>query len=151
MSRFNISHETIINAPIESVWKKLIAIDDWEWNRWTKLKADSLAEGMEGKLVASYEGNDEWKEFDFRFGKVSESEHLLTWVGSVGPKGCLFSGHHTMRLEAMNENENKTRLIHKEEFGGLLAQLGLGLPFKTLDRNYLLMNESLKKCVEEKQ
>lgn len=149
MSRFNISHETIINAPIEKVWKELIAIDDWEWNRWTKLKADSLTEGVEGKLMASYEGNDEWNEFDFRFGKVSESEHLLTWMGSVGPKGCLFSGHHTMRLETMNKNE--TRLIHKEEFGGLLAKLGLGLPFKTLDRNYLLMNESLKKCAEGKQ
>ena len=99
--------------------------------------------------MASYEGNDKWTEFDFQFGPVNESEHLLTWMGSVGPKGWVFSGYHTMQLEA-TVNENETRLIHKEEFGGILPKLGLGLPYKTLDRNYLLMNESLKQCVEGK-
>eukprot|EP00584_Thalassiosira_punctigera_P003008 CAMPEP_0172538854 /NCGR_PEP_ID=MMETSP1067-20121228/10169_1 /TAXON_ID=265564 ORGANISM="Thalassiosira punctigera, Strain Tpunct2005C2" /NCGR_SAMPLE_ID=MMETSP1067 /ASSEMBLY_ACC=CAM_ASM_000444 /LENGTH=148 /DNA_ID=CAMNT_0013324443 /DNA_START=125 /DNA_END=571 /DNA_ORIENTATION=- len=148
MSRFNISHETIINAPIDKVWKELISIDDWDWNRWTKLKAETPKEGAEGKLLASYEGDGQWKEFDFQFGRVSESEHLLTWLGSVGPGGCLFSGHHTMRLEEASGGE--TRLIHREEFGGILAKLGLGLPYRTLDRNYLLMNESLKQCVEAK-
>eukprot|EP00579_Thalassiosira_antarctica_P007363 CAMPEP_0201882600 /NCGR_PEP_ID=MMETSP0902-20130614/14299_1 /ASSEMBLY_ACC=CAM_ASM_000551 /TAXON_ID=420261 /ORGANISM="Thalassiosira antarctica, Strain CCMP982" /LENGTH=148 /DNA_ID=CAMNT_0048411173 /DNA_START=114 /DNA_END=560 /DNA_ORIENTATION=+ len=148
MSRFNISHETIINAPVDRVWKELIAIDDWNWNRWTKLKAETPTEGVKGKLLASYEGDEVWKEFDFQFGRVSESEYLLTWIGSVGPKGCLFSGNHTMQLERMNENE--TRLIHREEFGGALPKIGLGLPYKTLDRNYLLMNESLKQCVEKK-
>ena len=50
MSRFNISHETIINVPVEEVWKELIAIDDWEWNKWTKLKADNPPrEGVRGK------------------------------------------------------------------------------------------------------
>jgi len=39
MSRHNISHETLIKAPIDQVWKGLIAINDWEWNRWAKLKA----------------------------------------------------------------------------------------------------------------
>mmetsp|Transcript_35385 Transcript_35385/g.60111 ORF Transcript_35385/g.60111 Transcript_35385/m.60111 type:complete len:149 (-) Transcript_35385:281-727(-) len=148
MSRFNISHQTIINAPVNDVWKELIAIDSWNWNRWTKLKAETPAEGVKGKLLASYEGNEQWKEFDFQFGRVSEAEYLLSWLGSVGPKGCLFSGHHAMQLEIINESQ--TRLIHREEFGGLLPNLGLGLPYKTLNRNYLLMNESLKNYVEEK-
>mmetsp|Transcript_34957 Transcript_34957/g.41741 ORF Transcript_34957/g.41741 Transcript_34957/m.41741 type:complete len:154 (-) Transcript_34957:231-692(-) len=149
MSRYNISHSTLIQAPLNEVWKELIAIDDWGWNRWTKLKAEEApVEGARGKLLASYEGDGQYKEFDFVFGPVSESEHLLTWMGSVGPKGCVFSGYHTMRLEAITESE--TNLIHKEKFGGILPQLGLGLPYKTLNENYLLMNESLKKCVEEK-
>mmetsp|Transcript_7714 Transcript_7714/g.16724 ORF Transcript_7714/g.16724 Transcript_7714/m.16724 type:complete len:161 (-) Transcript_7714:178-660(-) len=160
MSRYNISHETIINAPVTKVWKELIAIDDWSWNRWTKLKSSTPPkEGIQGKLLASYDGNDVWKEFDFTFGKVSESDYLLTWKGSVGLGGCLFSGYHTMRLEEVvgeegveSETSNTTtRLIHREEFGGLLAKLGLGLPYKTLDRNYLLMNEALKECVEGKK
>lgn len=138
MSRFNICHETMINAPVEEVWKELIAIDDWKWNKWTKLKADNPSEGVKGKLWASFKGDEEWKEFDFRFGRVSESEHLLTWMGGVGPKDILFSGYHTMKLVEICEG--KTKMIHKEEFGGLLPALGLGLPFKTLDRNYLLMN-----------
>jgi len=150
-SRFDIYHETIINAPIDKVWKELIAIDDWSWNRWTKLKTSTPPkEGVVGKLLASYEGNDEWNEFDFTFGKVSESEYLLSWMGSVGPGGCLFSGHHTMELEEVGKGGKKTKLIHREEFRGILVQLGLGLPYETLDRNYLLMNEALKECVEGK-
>ncbi|KAL7550277.1 hypothetical protein ACHAWF_013515 [Thalassiosira exigua] len=141
-----ISHETTIDAPVDEVWKELIAIDGWEWNRWTKLQAEAPKEGVRGKLLASYEGDEVWKEYDFRFGRVSESEHLLTWTGSVGPRGCLFSGCHTMRLEAIGD---RTRLLHRERFGGLLPMLGLGLPYKTLDRNYLLMNESLKKFMEK--
>eukprot|EP00573_Skeletonema_grethae_P002240 CAMPEP_0201690302 /NCGR_PEP_ID=MMETSP0578-20130828/3768_1 /ASSEMBLY_ACC=CAM_ASM_000663 /TAXON_ID=267565 /ORGANISM="Skeletonema grethea, Strain CCMP 1804" /LENGTH=150 /DNA_ID=CAMNT_0048175247 /DNA_START=116 /DNA_END=568 /DNA_ORIENTATION=- len=148
MSRFNIFHETIINKPVEEVWKELIAIDDWEWNKWTKLKADSpAAEGVKGKLLASYNGDEEWEKFDFRFGRVDESEHLLTWIGGVGPKDILFSGYHTMQLVKISEE--RTTLIHEEKFGGLLPALGLGLPYKTLDRNYLLMNKALKNCVEE--
>ncbi|CAJ1962306.1 unnamed protein product [Cylindrotheca closterium] len=147
MSRHNISHETIIEAPIDLVWKELIAIDDWEWNRWTRLKATEPVEGTSGKLMASYEGDDKWQEFDFTFGPVNESSHILTWQGSVAG-GCLFSGYHTMQLESVKEGQ--TKLIHKEQFGGLLPMIGAGLPYKTLNRNYLLMNESLKDNVEKK-
>ena len=149
MTQPNISHETIIHAPIEKVWRKLVAIEDWEWNHWTKLKAKEAREGVNGKLLASYEGNEVWEEFDFTFGRVSQSEHLLSWFGSVGPNGCLFSGHHTMKLEAVTENQ--TKLLHQERFGGILPMMGLGLPYNTLDRNYLLMNESLKQTVEQEE
>lgn len=150
MSRHNISHETIIYAPIAQVWKELIAIDDWQWNRWTRLSADKgPVEGTKGTLLACYKGDDNWKEFDFEFGPVSESQHLLTWFGNVGPGGCLFSGYHTMQLEAINEKE--TKLIHKEKFGGMLPMINVGLPFKTLNRNYLLINEALKNRVEMKE
>lgn len=146
MARF-ILHETIINAPVDKVWKELISIDDWKWNRWTRLKASTpAAEGVEGKLLASFEGDGKWKEYDFTFGRISESEHLLTWMGGAGPRDCLFSGYHTMQLAATDDD--KTKLIHREKFSGVLPFLGLGLPFKTLDRNYLLMNEALKEHVE---
>lgn len=149
MSRQNISHETIIHAPIERVWKELIAIDDWQWNRWTRLQADKVVEGTKGTLLACYEGdNTNWKEFQFEFGPISESQHLLTWFGRVGPGGCLFSGYHTMQLESINGKSEETKLIHKEVFGGILPMIKLGLPFETLNRNYLLMNESLKATVE---
>lgn len=154
MSRHNIFHKTIIDAPIDIVWKELIAIDDWKWNRWTKLKTTNGAppvEGTSGTLMASYEGNDKWQEFDFVFGPVSESSHILTWQGSVAG-GCLFSGYHTMQLEeqADADGNQTTLLIHKEIFGGLLPMFGIGLPFKTLNRNYRLMNESLKETAEKK-
>jgi hypothetical protein len=149
MSRWNISHTTDIDAPIDAVWTALIDIDDWEWNRWTKLKAAEASTGTPGQLKASYEGNDQWESFDFTFGEVSEEDHILTWLGRVGPNGCLFNGQHTMQLEPLDSQT--TRLKHTERFGGLLPRLGLGLPYKILDRNYNFMNVELKKHVENKK
>eukprot|EP00957_Ditylum_brightwellii_P183034 13941562-Ditylum_brightwellii.AAC.1 len=99
--RQSIEHVTDINAPIDFVWKLLIDTDDWEWNKWTRLKADGVSEGIEGKLMASYEGDNRWKTFDFKFAEVNSKSHVLSWSGSVGPSGCLFQGYHTMRLEAI--------------------------------------------------
>merc|ERR1712226_436712 len=101
-----------------------------------------------GKLKASYEGDDQWQTFDFTFGEVDHTAHSMNWFGKVGG-GWLFSGDHTMSLEVIEEGK-KTRLIHTEKFGGILPALGLGLPYKTLNRNYLLMNNSLKEFVEKK-
>ena len=151
-SNRNIKHVTNINAPIEVVWKALVDIDAWEWNKWTRLEAKEASEGTRGKLRASYEGDGEWETFDFTFGEVDSVAHILNWKGSVGPFGCLFTGNHVMRLENIVDDDGSglTRLIHTETFGGLLPALGMGLPYKILDRNYLLMNESLKKFVEVK-
>ena len=155
-SRHDILHSTEISAPIETVWKELIAIDGWEkWNKWTILipdgedKATPVA-GASGKLYASFDEkeNEQWKKYDFTFGRVNDFEHVLTWFGSAGPSGCLFSGYHTTRLESISPK--RTRLIHQELFGGVLPMLGLGLPYKKLRRNYLLMNEALKRHVENK-
>jgi hypothetical protein len=158
-SRWNIAHSTVIDAPIALVWAALVDLEDWShWNEWTRLEAKTVEAGVAGTLKASYEGNGEWESFDFYFGEVNSDLHKLTWKGKVGPGGCLFSGQHTMRLEALDDAaettgddaNNKCRLFHTEEFGGLLPRLGLGLPYKTLDRNYLYMNDGLKKHAESK-
>jgi hypothetical protein len=143
-----IKHITEIKAPIDAVWEVLFDIDDWKWNKWTRLEAEEASEGTQGKLKASYEGNDEWSTYDFTFGEVSADNHVLQWCGNIGPSGCLFSAYHTMKLEVIDKDQ--TRLIHSEKFGGILPALNLGLPFETLDRNYLLMNESLKEYIENK-
>lgn len=51
-----------------------------------------------------------------------------------------------MQLEKLSEGT--TRLTHKEKFSGLLPLLGVGLPYKKLDSNYLKMNLALKEHVE---
>mmetsp|Transcript_18795 Transcript_18795/g.54121 ORF Transcript_18795/g.54121 Transcript_18795/m.54121 type:complete len:175 (+) Transcript_18795:135-659(+) len=154
-----IEHITRIQAPIETIWSALIDVHDWSWNKWTKLEIEASQqpkEEMQGKLRASYEGNDEWETFDFTFGEIvsGPKEYVLTWRGSVGPSGCLFRGNHSIRLVEENANHTNgmkwTKLVHLEHFGGILPALGLGLPYETLDRNYLLMNEALKEFVEGK-
>lgn len=151
MSRWNIEHLTDINVPIDVAWKALVDIDNWEWNLWTRLDAPHAKTGVPGKLRARYEGDadDDWKTFDFCFDEVSEEKHLLAWKGSI-VGGMLFSGKHHMRLTELEPGKS-CQLAHVEKFSGLLPMLGLGLPFKTLDRNYLLMNEALKKSLEEEK
>mmetsp|Transcript_2726 Transcript_2726/g.4049 ORF Transcript_2726/g.4049 Transcript_2726/m.4049 type:complete len:161 (+) Transcript_2726:66-548(+) len=148
-----IEHITEIDAPIEEVWSAIIDIKDWSWNKWTRLEADAEpAKGVKGKLLASFDGNDEWKTFDFEFGEIDPESRVFTWLGNVGPGGCLFHGYHTMRLEVIDKEEvtasTCTRLIHTETFRGVLPLFRMGLPFKKIDRNYLLMNENLKEFIE---
>lgn len=143
----NIKHITDIAMPIDQVWDSLVDIDHWNWNLWTKLQATEAKNGNKGKLQACYKGDDiEWKTFDFTFGPVEK--YLLTWIGSVGPRGCLFYACHTMKLEKIDETA--TRLVHEEEFSGLLPKVGMGLPFKQLDQNYLKMNNAFKAYIEAK-
>jgi len=151
-----IEHTTVIDAPVEAVWKALVDTNDWSWNQWTRLDTSGTAPvaGLQGTLKACYEGNDQdWQSFPFEFAEVdySEKQHVLAWKGKV-LAGILFSGYHTMRLEpitTLDSETQHTKLIHTEIFGGLLPMLKLGLPYPKLDRNYRLMNESLKKHVEE--
>merc|ERR1719223_1672537 len=133
-----IEHVTIIHAPSETVWKDLVNVHDWSsWNHWTRLDiiidsddddddddVDAKTKpsvGLPGKLRACYEGNDaNWQTFDFEFAEVDAKHHVLAWKGAVAG-GCLFSGYHTMRLEAHNDdgnnnNNNNTKLIHTEVF-----------------------------------
>jgi len=146
-SRWNILHKTQVNAPIDEVWDPLIDIDNWEWNKWTKLKADEASTGTSGTLLASYEGNGIYEEFDFTFGEVNAETYSMNWFGDLGPSGIIFHGDHTIKLEE-GPDPDTTNIIHTEQFTGLGPILGIGLPYETLDRNYLLMNEALRDYVE---
>jgi hypothetical protein len=147
-----IEHVTTIDAPIDDVWRHLVDVNDWSWNRWTQLEAGTPAIGLKGTLRACYDGNNkDWVTFPFEFAEVDPDHHVLAWKGSVGPfGGCLFRGYHTMRLEKTTTDNgvHRTSLIHTEVFDGLLPFLRVGLPYAKLDRNYRLMNEGLKEHVE---
>jgi len=143
-----IEHITSIDAPIDVVWTELFDVNDWRWNKWTKLEAGIPTTGLKGTLRACYEGNNkDWQTFQFEFDNVDPDHHVLAWKGEVGPfGGCLFRGYHTMKLEKINATQ--TRLIHTENFSGILPSLNMGLPYTKLDQNYRLMNEALKEHVE---
>ena len=148
--RQNIEHITDINAPIQDVWDALVDLKSWEeWNRWTTLEASEARTGVQGKLHACYNGDGkDLRTFDFAFSEVDPNKSKIVWSGRVAG-GFLFKGEHSINLQFVNNST--TKLVHKESFGGLLPALGLGLPYKTLDRNYLLMNKAMKKYVETKQ
>lgn len=148
-SRWDIEHVTDISAPIELAWDHLVDIDHWDWNHWTRLEAEEVKTGVKGKLTAPVNGDDQkWETLDFEFESVRSDDHVMAWFGKVGPGGCLFRGTHTMKLK--KTSEKTTQLIHTEAFGGLLPMLGLGLPYKKLNENYLKINMAFKDYVEAK-
>jgi hypothetical protein len=53
-------------------------------------------------------------------------------------------------MKLKKTSEKTTQLIHTEAFGGLLPMLGLGLPYKKLNENYLKINMAFKDHVEAK-
>ncbi len=168
-----IEHVTEINVPIQVVWEALIDLENWDkWNKWFRLEpspADvdngtdtgtgtdtaigTVVTGTKVKVYSCFDGDDkEWNSFDCIFREVDRENNILSWFSNIGPDGCFFSACHTMRLEPISgegEEEGKTRLIHTEQFGGIMAMLLIWMIFKKLDRNYLLANESLKAFVEK--
>lgn len=146
-----IKHVTDIKGNINNVWDALSDLNSWEWNKWTRLQVDSIRDGAKGTMRASFKGDDEWVEYDFVLEEVNPNTHTLSWSGSVAG-GCLFSGFHTMRLESVRLEDSEdewVRLTHTEMFGGILPALWLGLDYNVLNENYLLMNKSLKRFIEE--
>lgn len=128
-----ISSEIEIDAPPESVWKKLTA-DHEAWN--------PFIERIEGRFAIG-----ERLEVKFRNGPtmrpvVTEIEpgRALEWLGSVGVRG-IFDGRHRFEL---TETPRGTRLVQSEQFSGILVPL-LGRLLANTEKNFSEMNEALSK------
>ncbi|KAJ2987723.1 hypothetical protein HDV02_005980 [Globomyces sp. JEL0801] len=109
-----------IEANIETVWQEIINIKDWNWNQWTRLEASEPIPGQHGKLHASFDGDNQWKQYDFTFGNIDHTTHYFSWYGKI-MGGMLFSGDHSIQLV---EKGTGTLMIHNEVFGGLLPAMG---------------------------
>ncbi|EOD04115.1 hypothetical protein EMIHUDRAFT_225166 [Emiliania huxleyi CCMP1516] len=141
-----IRTEIIIDASIGSVWKVVSDLRTWgEWNAWTKFEdVDENPAGTDARLLASFDGDGTWKEYACQILAVDHDRHFLNWAGGV-PCG-LFHGNHWIILTP--ESETRTRMEHYEDFTGLLPALNLGMPFAKVARNYVYINEAVKRVVE---
>ena len=73
-----------------------------------------------------------------------KAEEELEWLGRLGPEG-VFDGRHRFELESLGA---ETRMIHAEEFTGILVPM----LWKSLDTKtragFEAMNRALKEKVE---
>jgi hypothetical protein len=72
-----------------------------------------------------------------------EPNRELTWGGGIAG---IFRGEHVLKLESLPGH--RTKLIHDEDFTGIAVVLA-NLPTEVLTAGYRLMNEALKRRVEE--
>jgi hypothetical protein len=137
-----IRTEIVIDAPIERVFSVLIDFENYpKWNPYHVSVTGRPEVGAE--LSVTVRRPD---------GKVIEvpAVHVLrlrknqelTWGGGI--KG-IFYGEHVLELKKVGEN--KTRLIHNEDFEGLFIGFA-DLPPDVLTKGYTMMNEALKSYVE---
>jgi len=132
--------EIDIAAPVEKVWDVLVDNESYpSWNPYHVKVEGTL--GLGTKLnVEIHKPNGQKVEIE-PYVMELEKNKKLTWGGGISG---VFKGVHVFEL--ISVNENKTTLIHRERFSGIV------IPFASLDtieEGYLLMNEALKMKVEQ--
>lgn len=149
----NIEYVTEIEAPIEDVWKVLIDVNDWSWNKWIAIEAGTPTAGLKGHIRICLEGDGKkWETFPFEFVDVNRTDHVLSWTGpAYGPMGAFcFKGYHVMKLERVSATT--TRFVHSEVFSGIMPFLCWGTGFfANLETTFRLQNEALKAHAEALQ
>ena len=135
-----------INAPPSKVKEIFSDFDKYnEWSSFVKtIKGDSFVPG--NKFSVSLLPPGDAKESGFNPVLLKNDANEFRWKGVFG-LNFVFNGEHYFKFEPVNGNNNKTRLVHGEKFGGLVCPL-LGGVFSKTTQGFNNFNEALKKRVE---
>lgn len=135
----NIHTEIVIDAERQKVWDTLAATQRYpRWNPY-HVRIDGPLSIGETLHVTIHKPDGNVVEIDPQVRRIIPRREL-TWGGGIRH---LFTGEHVFLLETVDTN--KTRLIHKEQFRGIL------IPFAKLEgieEGYMVMNAALKREVE---
>jgi hypothetical protein len=135
--------EVEIHAPPREVWRVLADFRSYpEWNPFiTQISGPLTA----GERLAVTLGSSEGRQWNVKPTLiVVEPERELRWLGHLWIKG-LFDGEHFFSL---NEVDGKTRLVHGEDFRGILVKF-MGSVLTDAARGFVGMNQALKRRVEQ--
>ncbi|PSL07807.1 SRPBCC domain-containing protein [Cecembia rubra] len=138
-----IRTEIIINASKEKVWDILTDFDKYQhWNPFI-VKSQGLAI-PESYLVNTMKNGDRFITFKPKVLKVEPNKYF-DWQGKLWFKG-LFDGHHFFHIEEIHPNQVK--LIHGENFSGLMSKMILKKIGQQTRESFEHMNKALKKAAE---
>ena len=143
VTTLELKTEVVFDAPKEKVWEVLTDTDKYaEWNPFIISVQGEMVQGGQITNVMVNEG----KETTFTpIITVLDEYKSLEWLGS-GLAG-MFKGNHYFKL--LEYEEGKTKMIHGENFSGLLSGLIIQIIGKDTHANFELMNEAMKKRVEQ--
>jgi len=133
-----------INATPEKIWGILTKFDDYtNWNPFIISIEGNLKPRSRIKVVIQPPG-DSTTVFRPRINTLKRFESF-SWIGHFLIVG-LFDGHHIFELESIDNQ--KTRLIHREEFSGLLVTLFWEKVQTKVKAGFESMNVVLKEIAE---
>jgi hypothetical protein len=140
-----ISTEIIIHAPKEKVWAILSDFDSYpDWNPFITNISGELSKGKILEVTISLEGR---KPSYFKPVVLNANPNeKFCWKGKLFIGG-LFDGTHYFNLE--DAPDGNTRLVHGENFNGILVGFIMKkIGDATLD-GFRKMNEALKQQAEQ--
>ena len=140
----SIRTEIIINAPIATVWNTLLDFDNYtNWNPFIHIKGEpQVGAQLENTLFLEGQKPQVFKPQVLEV----ETEKVFRWEGHLFVKG-LFDGEHYFKLEAIDSSQ--TRLIHGENFKGILSGLILKMIGDATNKGFQKMNLALKYLCEK--
>lgn len=136
--------EIEIEAPITKVWSILTDFDNWkEWNPISE--ASGVA--SPGSKLSITMRCDDGKDGHTYMPTVTNIEELkfFRWR-AVMMSGFLFTNYKVFELEEIGSG---TRLIHREEFSGILVPLFWSKMNKDVPPMLKTLNEALKQIAEK--
>lgn len=139
----NITTEIVINAPAERVWDILSNFSAYEhWNPFIVKIEGQLQKGA--KLKTTLQNGKDTISFKPEIQSIIPGKYF-SWKGQLFLPG-IFDGHHYFEIQPLNEVQIK--LIHGENFSGLLASVIFKKIGNDTRNNFIRMNQSLKKLAE---
>lgn len=140
----SIKTEIIINASKEEVWEALTNFENYpEWNPFVVNIEGRLEKGFRLRNTLKSGG----KTFVFKPLVVDVKPcKSFSWLGSLFIKG-LFDGRHYFEIEEVNSRQVK--LVHGEQFSGLLSSFILKKIGDETRSNFVRMNQALKNYSEK--
>jgi len=138
-----IKTEIIINASKEKLWVLLTNFSGYpHWNPFIKSIEGELQQGA--RLTNRLQNGDKTMVFKPIVQEVIPF-HAFSWLGSLWIKG-LFDGRHYFSIEEIAPNQVK--LIHGEDFSGILSTAILKKIGDETRNNFVAMNQALKQLAE---
>ncbi len=133
-----------IAAPIDTVWKVLTDLPDYEnWNPFITSASGAVTAGERLTVhiqPAGQSGNT------FRPHVIAaDPPHTFVWLGRLLMPG-IFDGRHSFEL---SQEGDSTRLVQSEQFKGLLVPLIWKSMVGPTTDGFVRMNEALKAKCEE--
>lgn len=135
----NIETEIIINASKEKVWDILSNFNNYKnWNPFIKDSQGVIKLGS--KLVNTIYIDESKNVFNPTLVEVTVNKSF-SWLGSLYFKS-FFSGRHYFEIKEISKNQVK--LIHGEDFTGIISGLVFNKISQSTKAGFVKMNEALK-------
>ena len=130
--------EQRLKAPPPAVWRALMDFSAYgDWNRYVRRIEGSARLGARLSVTVAPPGGPP-RTFHPIVTRL-EPEKVFAWRAVIGA-APIFAGEHIFELEAISDG---TRLVHREEFSGLITPLHRRLRLEVTRRGFETMNACL--------